>query len=168
GATQRGTRADPEQLADASLANGRGLMIEVGDRNVSEDPDREPERDHLVGPLVVDVNLRLGRIAGDDHGFADTAEMLADCVEVDRAATVRTNEEDRLVAMTLVRAGHDERQPGDRRGPFRDRCRADEVQERALEQSIEALATGVDDAGLAQNREEGRRLLNRPLRSVDD
>ena len=83
----------------------------------------------------------------------------------------RLDQEHRLVAEALVGVGDERRglagagaAPGSRR---RRRAHADEVQERALEQPVEALPARVDDAGLAQDRQQGRRPRRTFSRRVD-
>ena len=73
---------------------------------------------------------------------------------------VRLEQEHRLVAEALVGVGDERRRPWPGAGAAllarRGRGRlADEVQERALEQPVEALAARVDDARLAQDRRAG-------------
>ena len=84
---------------------------------------------------------------------------------------VRLEQEHRLVAEALVGVGDERRRPcgagvGAIAGGARRRL-PDQVEQRALEEPVQALAAGVDDAGLAQDREQARRPGDRLLGGVD-
>ena len=76
------------------------------------------------------------------------------------AGAVRLEQEHRLVAEALVGVGDERRRPWRRAGvgaiagDARRRL-PDEVEQRALEQPVQALPARVDDAGLAQDRAAG-------------
>ena len=68
-------------------------------------------------------------------------------------------QEHRLVAEALVGVGNERRRPRSRRVGRRARsapAALDEVEQCALEEPVQTLATGIDDAGLAQDREQRR------------
>ena len=126
--------------------------------------------DHLVGALVVDVDLERPRVARDEDGLADRLEVVADRVEVEGLAGVRLEQVHRLVAEALVGVGNQRRRL--RAGPCPAGSRAgrgpaEEMEQRALEQPVDALPARVDDAGLAQDREQRRRPGDRLLGRLD-
>ena len=126
--------------------------------------------DHLVGPLVVDVDLERPGIACDEDGLADRLEVVADRIEIERLARVRLEQVHRLVAEALVGVGDQRRRLGSRPRPAgrgSGRGPPEEMKQRALEQPVDALAARVDDAGLAQDREQGRRPRDRLLGRLD-
>ena len=75
-------------------------------------------------------------------------------------------QEHRLVAEALVRVRDERRRLGSSGGASptgRDRRLAEQVQQRTLEQPVQALPARVHDPGLTQDREERRRLRHRPF-----
>ena len=135
-------------------------------------PTLSPYADDQVRSLVVDVDLERPAVAGHEDRLADRLEVVADGVDVEAARAVGLEQEHRLVAEPLVGVGDQRRWldagPGARAhaGGARRRL-ADEVEERALEQAVEPLPARIDDAGLAQDRQQARRSGDRLLGGVD-
>ena len=97
-------------------------------------------------------------VAGDEDRLADRLEVGPDRVDVESAAGRGRTQVHRLVAEALVGMGDERRRLGAARGPRADTPPGDrlahDVLERALEQPVQPLPTGVDDAGLAQDRQQ--------------
>ncbi len=110
-------------------------------------------------------------VADDDHRLAEVFEPPADLVRLEYFTGPRLDHEHRLEpeGVLEVRPGRgDPRRPrpglpGDRvgRGPALD------LEEGPLEQPEQALAAGVDDPRLAQDRQQVGRLGDRPLGRQD-
>ena len=138
-------------------------------------PSASPYADDQVRALVVDVDLERPRVAGDEDRLADRLEVVADRIDVERLPEpFGWSEEHRLVAEALVGVGDQRRRLGAGDGVRASRAapagdRADEVEQRALEQPVEPLPARVDDAGLAQDRQQAsasaRPTSRRPRRS---
>ena len=160
----------PVNSAALRLAHVPGLVVEVLDGDPAERPEGQAVADDEVRSLVVDVDLERPRVAGDEHRLADRLEVVADGVDVEALVAARPQQEHRLVAEALVGVGDERaglgaraRRPGRARAGDPDRGLAGEVQERALEQPVQALPAGVDDAGLAQDGQQARRPGDRLL-----
>ena len=152
------------------LADVARLVVEVLDADPAERAEGQAVADHEVGPLVVDVDLEGPRIAGDQHRLADRLEVDPDRVDVERARTLGQQQEHRLVAEPFVGMGDQRRRPGAGLGAAPcggRRCLADEVEQRPLEEAVQALPARVHDPGLAQDREERRGPRDRLLGRVD-
>ena len=168
----------------ARLADVLGLLVEVLDRDLRERPEPEGVGQHLVRPLVVDVDLDRAGVAGHEHRLADRLVVVADAVDVERLARPRpwpgTSSRSRsprracprraaapCVGRARARAGRDGRggSPGSRGAATVDVAGQERV--RALEQPEQALPARVDDARLAQDRQQRRRLRDRLLRRID-
>ena len=116
------------------------------------------------------MDLERPAVARHEHRLADRLEMVADGVDVEAAGAVRLEQEHRLVAEALVGVGDERRglRPGV--GAIAGHARRalpDQVEQRALEEPVEALPTGVDDAGLAQDREQAGRPGDRLLGGIE-
>ena len=108
GRPRRG-RLGPGELGRSGLPDVASLVVEVLDADPAQAADPEAVADHLVGALVVDVDLQRPRVAGDENGLADRLEMVADRVDVEWLARVRLEEVHRLVAEALVGVGDERR-----------------------------------------------------------
>ena len=152
----------------ARLADVAGLVVEVLDADPAQRADAQPVPDDEVRSLVVDMDLERAAVAGHEHRLADRFEVVADGVDVETARAVGLEQVHRLVAEPLVRVGDQGRWldpgPGVRAlaGGARRRL-ADEMEERPLEQAVEPLPARIDDAGLAQDRQQARRPGDRLL-----
>ena len=98
--------------------------------------------------------------------------MVADGVDVEGAGPVRLEQEHRLVAEALIRVGHQggHLDPGSGGRPTACCARrrlTDKVEQRTLEEPVETHPARIDDAGLAQDGEEGRRPRDRFLGRVE-
>ncbi len=115
------------------------------------------------------MDLDRSWITRHEDRLADALQGVADGIEVERVLAGRQQEHG-LVAETLVGMGHERRST--RRLAIAahgrsDGLPADEMQERALEQPIEALAARIDDAGLAQDGQQRWRPGDRPFGLLD-
>ena len=97
------------ELRRPRLADVARLVVEVLDADPAEAAHAEAVADHLVRPLVVDVDLERPGVAGDEDGLADRLEVVADRVDVERPARVRLEQVHRLVAESLVGVGDQRR-----------------------------------------------------------
>ena len=147
------------ELGRPGLAHVAGLVVEVLDADLAQGALGQPEPDDVVGPLVVDVDLERTGVARDEHGFADRTRGSRGS-RPRRAAgrgrpgggTSSRSRTPRPHAATRV----------DGAGPTRAGARAavagrlpDQVQQRALEEPVDALAAGIHDPRLAQDRPGG-------------
>ena len=149
------------------LADVAGLVVEVLDADPAQRPEAQAVADDEVRPLVVDVDLERPAVAGDEHGFADRLEVVADRVDVERRRARRpgagTSSRSRTPRRRARPASTAWLRPAARRRPVVTGALPEQVEQRALEQPVQALPARVDDAGLAQDREQARRPRDRPL-----
>ena len=139
-------RSDPaRECRRLRLADVAGLVVEVLDADPAEGALAQPVADDEVRPLVVDVDLERPAVARHEHRLADRLEVVADGVDVEAAGAVRLEQEHRLVAEALVGV-RDERRwlcsgagVGTPPGGARRRL-PDQVEQRALEEPVQALA----------------------------
>ena len=118
----------------------------------------------------MDVDLDRPRVAGDHDRVAHRLEPIAEDIDVERSAGRRLEQEHRLVAEALVRVRDERRGPGGRSStPCRrdDPAAAGDVEERPLQEAIQALTARVDHARLAQDREQAGRLRDGPVGRLD-
>ena len=149
------------ELGGPRLADVARLVVEVLDADPAQVAEAQAVADDQVGPLVVDVDLERPRVAGDEDGLADRLEVVADRVDVERlvpggpgAGTSSRSRTPRRRGRRACSASGRRRRCGRRAAPAGVSIR--QVEERALEEAIEALAARVDDAGLAQDRQQAR------------
>ena len=109
----------------------------------------------MIGPFVVDMDLDRPCVARDEDRVAYLLELAAEPVDIE-SRIARPEQEHRLVAETVVGVGHRRRHRGGRGRPGRSDGRRprDEVLERTLQQPVETFPAGIDDAGVAQDRQE--------------
>ena len=152
------------------LADVPGLVVEVLDADLAQRSLAESERDDLVRPLVVDVDLERAGVAGHQHRLADRLEVDPDGIDIERSRRGRLEQVHRLVAEALVGVGDERRRcrtDASGRPGCNGRRLSDRVPERALEEPVDALPARIHDAGLAQDREEGRRPRHGLLGCLD-
>ena len=162
-------RAVASKGTGSGLADVTRLIVEVLDADAGEVAEREAIGDDRVGALVVDMDLDGAGVAGDEDRFAELLQPGPDAIDVEPGLS-RREQVHRLVPEALIGSSDEARATwraaGRRRG-LEDRLVADHVAERALEEPIEALAAGIDDAGLAQDGEHRWRPGDGPFRLLD-
>ena len=113
----------------------------------------------------MDVDLEGALVAGHEDRLADRLEVVTDGVDVERSMAVGLEQEHRLVAEPLIGMGHKRRRLWPDRRTAAPHGRAPgEVEQRPLEEPVQALAARIHHAGLAQDRQQRRRARDRPLR----
>ena len=149
-----------------------GLTVEVLDADPGQQADAQPVGDHRVRTVVVHVDLGQLHVTGDQDRLPDRLQVGLDRRNVEQLPGPRPHQVDRLVperglldqgCVPVVRP-YAPRAPG----TLRDRLDGAPVRrlQRALEQMEQALAARVHDVGLAQDRQQRRRLGDGPLRGL--
>jgi hypothetical protein len=135
----------------------------------------EPGLDDLADRIRVDVHVVHARSPDDEHAVAEGAQELAVLVGLRVARLEEELDLERVLEAPALgvhpgsqRCARDRlgRRPG-RHARRRQRC-AVEGMEEALQEEKEPPATGVDDAGLLEDRQHLRGVVERVLRAPDD